>query len=137
MFWIIVGALVLGISDYVLTRLTMIYGKLTTRLMLANELCISPSKSKCLLLSRTKRAFDVPDIIIRRNKIDFVEQATTLGVIFNGRLMWSNRINVIVDKVYGMRRNLWAVIDSTPFAIHMQLAKTFLIPVLLYGSENF
>ena len=36
-----------------------------------------------------------------------------------------------------MLRNLWTVIDSTPFAIHTQLAKTFLNPVLLYGSEIF
>ena len=42
-----------------------------------------------------------------------------------------------MGKVYGMLRNLWAVIDSTPFVIHMQPAKTFLIPVLLYGSEIF
>ena len=42
-----------------------------------------------------------------------------------------------MGKVYGMIRNLWLVIDSTPFTIRMQLAKTFLIPVLLYGSENF
>ena len=44
------------------------------------------SKSKCLLLSRTKKAFDVPDIVIGGNKIDFVEPATNLGVICNGRL---------------------------------------------------
>ena len=49
--------------------------------------------------------------------------------------MLSNHINVIVGKVYGMLRNLWAIIDSTPFAIRMRLDKTFLIPFLLYGSE--
>ena len=77
----------------------------------------------------------MPDIIIRGNKIDFVETASNLGVIFNGWLTWSNHINVIVGKVYGMLRNLWTVMNSTPFTIHMQLAKTFLIPVLLCGSE--
>ena len=92
----------------------------------ANGLCINPSKSKCLLLSRTKRAFDVSNIIIRGNKIDFVESASNLGDIFNGRLTWSNHINVIVGKVYGMLRNLWAVIDVTPFVIRMQLTKTFI-----------
>ena len=56
-------------------------------------------------------------------------------LIFNGRLTWSNHINVTVGKVYGLLRNLWSVIDSTPFAIRMQLAKKFLIPALLYGSE--
>ena len=72
----------------------------------------------------------MPDIIIRGKKIDFVESVFNLGVIFNGRLTWSNYINVIMGKLYGMLRNLWAVIDSSPFAIRMQLDKTFLIPVL-------
>ena len=98
----------------------MVYGKLTTGLMLMDF----------------ERAFYVPDIIIRGNKIDFVESAYNLGVIFNGRLTWSNHINVIVGKVYGMLRNLWIVIDSTPLTIRMQLAETFLIPVLLCGSET-
>ena len=74
----------------------------------------------------------MPDVI-RGNKIGFVEWASNLGIIFNGRLTWSNHTNVIVGKVYVMFRNLWAVIDS----IRMQLAKTFLIPVILYGSEIF
>ena len=65
-----IGAHVLRISDYVLIRSTMIYNWAK-----ASGLCINPSKSKCLLLSRTKRAFVVPDIIIRGNKINFVESA--------------------------------------------------------------
>ena len=81
---------------------------------------INPSKSKCLLLYYYQG-----------------ESAFNLGIIFNGQLRCSNHINVIVGKAYGLLRNLWAVIDSTPFAIHMQLAKTFLIPLLLYGSEIF
>ena len=69
----------------------------------------------------------MPNIIIRGNKVNFVESATNLGITFNGQLTWSNHINVIVGRVHGMLRNLWAVIDSTPY----------LIPVLLYGSEIF
>ena len=46
-------------------------------------------------------------------------------------------IYVIVGKVYAMLMNLWAVIDSTPLAMRMQLTQTYLIPVLLYGSEIF
>ena len=34
-------------------------------------------------------------------------------------------------------RNLWTVIDSTLFVIRMQLARTYLIPVLLYVWEVF
>ena len=53
----------------------------------ANGLRISPFKSKCLLISRTKRAFVVPNITIKGNKIDVVESATNLGITFNGRLL--------------------------------------------------
>ena len=51
------------------------------------------------------RSFDLPDIIMRVNKIDFVESASNLCIIFNGRLTWPNHINVIVGKVYDMLRN--------------------------------
>ena len=42
-----------------------------------------------------------------------------------------------VGKIYGMLRNLWVVKCSTPFKIRMLLAKTYLIPVLLYGCEIY
>ena len=68
---------------------------------------------------------------IRSNKIDFVKPATNLSIVFNDRLSWPNYISVVVGRIYSMLRNLWAVINSTSFAIRMQLAKTYLIPVLL------
>ena len=64
----------------------------------ANRLCINPFKSKRILLSRTERSFDVPDIIIRGNKIDFIESASNLGVIFIDRLTRSNNFNIIMRK---------------------------------------
>ena len=36
-----------------------------------------------------------------------------------------------------MLRNLWTVINSTHFVISMQIARTYLIPVLLYKCEIF
>ena len=54
-------------------------------------------------------------------------------MVFNNRLSWSSHVSVIVGRNYSMLRNLWAVIDTTPFAIHMQLAKNYLIPVLFYA----
>ena len=49
----------------------------------ANGLCINPYKSKCLLLFRTNKTFDMPGIIIGDNKIDFVESTSYMGVIFS------------------------------------------------------
>ena len=51
----------------------------------ANGLCINPSKSKCLLLSRTKIAFDVPDIIIGGTKL----------ILLNRHLIWV--LSLVVD----------------------------------------
>ena len=72
------------------------------------------------------------EISINGNKIDFVGPATNLGIVFNNRLSWSNHITVIVGRTYSRLQSLWAVIDSSPFAIRMKLAKTYLISVLLY-----
>ena len=59
-----------------------------------------------------------------------LESATNLGIVFNGSLLWFNHISVVVGRIYSVLRKLWTVIDSTPFAFRMQLAKTYLIPVL-------
>ena len=76
-------------------------------------------------------------IIIRENKIDFLESAHNLGFIFNDQLRQSNHINVIVEKVYDILKNIQAINDSRSFVIGLQLNKTFLIPVLLQGYEIF
>ena len=60
----------------------MIYGKLTTGLMVIDFILI-PSNQNVYI----KRAFVMPDIIIRRNNINFVESASNLGVIFISRLI--------------------------------------------------
>lgn len=106
---------------------------------LSNGLHINPSKSKCIFFSRNK-TFVLPDefsLKIGSSKISFVLTSSNLGVIFNGQLSWTNHINSAVGRVYGMLRNLWAVKSATPFHIRLLLAKTYLIPVLLYGSELF
>lgn len=79
------------------------------------------------------------DIQLRINNdiIEFVDSTKNLGVTFNNKLTWSSHINSIVGRIYGMLRNLWAVKYSTPLKIRLLLAKTYLIPVLLYGSEIY
>ena len=74
---------------------------------------------------------------IKGNKIDFVESLPNLGIVLKDKLSWSSHINDVVGRFYSMLRNLWAIIDSTPFAIRIQFAKTYLIPMLLYGCEIF
>lgn len=104
----------------------------------ANGLCLNPSKSKCIFLSRNGKK--IPDnalLMLNNTKIDFVSSSSNLGVTFNEKLSWSNHINKTTGKVHGMLRNLWSVQASTPLKIRMLLAKTYLMPVLLYGCELF
>lgn len=103
-----------------------------------NGLCLNPSKTKLIAIS--KRAVTVHGenfVKINDTEIAIVQTSRNLGLIFNSKLTWTNHINGAVGKVYGMLRNLWAVRISTPFEIRMLLAKSYLIPTLLYGCEVF
>ena len=62
----------------------------------------------------------IPGLSLKGNKIDSDGSATNLDIVFYDRLLWSSHISVIVGRINSMLRNLWAVINSTPFAIRMQ-----------------
>lgn len=103
-----------------------------------NGLCINPSKSKCIFLSKSNSAInDGFQIKINNNIIEFTSSCKNLGIVFDDKLSWSNHIASTVGKIYAMLRNLWAVKYSTPIEIRSLLAKTYLIPVLLYGCEIY
>ena len=57
------------------------------------------SKSKCIMLSRTKVSFVIPGLSIKGNEIDFVESATNLSILFNDKL---SHISVVVGRMYSM-----------------------------------
>ena len=89
---------------------------------------ILSSLKSSIIISRTDRPFVIPELSIRSNKIDFIKSATNLDIVFND----------VVSRIYGMLRNLFTTVtDSTHFVISMQLARTYLIPVLLYECEIF
>ena len=56
---------------------------------------------------------------------------------FNRFLTWDNHINGIVGKVYGALRTLWVTQAFTPTKTRFLLARTLIIPILLYGSEIY
>ena len=47
----------------------------------ANGLHITPSKSKCIIVSNSNRSFVISGLSIRGNKIDFVKSATNLAIV--------------------------------------------------------
>lgn len=104
----------------------------------ANGLCINPRKSKCLLIHKRRQNPSIDrSLVLGASTIEVVESAKNLGVVFNKYLTWSDHVYATTGRVYGMLRNLWCSQWFTPFTIRMLLAKTYLVPTLLYGCELF
>lgn len=104
----------------------------------ANGLRLNSSKSKCIQISRI--AIGSPahlNVFLGSSKIDMVPTAKNLGLTFTTNLSWSEQIKIAAGKTYGMLRNLWTHQYFTPIKIRMLLAKTYLVPTLLYGCELF
>lgn len=103
-----------------------------------NGLCLNPQKSKCLLIhKKTVTPLIEDDIVIDNKKIDIVQTARNLGLVFNSNLTWSNHINTLVGQIYVKLRTLWSVQYFTPLNVRILLAKAYLIPSLTYGCELF
>lgn len=104
----------------------------------SNGLCLNPSKSKCIFISKKRQDIPyIPDIFLGQSNINICESVKNLGVTFNKHLLWSNHVSITTGKIYGMLRNLWCTQWFIPFEIRMLLAKTYLIPTLLYGCELY
>lgn len=104
----------------------------------ANGLCLNPSKSKCIIISKKNLVCSISDdIILNGERIEIVDTAKNLGIIFNSKLTWSDHINSLVGQTYVKLRALWSTQYFTPLRIRILLAKTYLIPSLLYGCELF
>lgn len=103
-----------------------------------NGLCLNPNKSKCLVLCKRTQPIDINlNIFLGDSRIETVSTAKNLGVVLNKHLNWKDHINITAGKVCGMLRNLWITRWFIPLNIRMLLAKTYLIPTLLYGCELF
>lgn len=103
-----------------------------------NGLSLNPTKSKCIVIrKRTQKIIDYPNIFIKNQRIEIVDRAKNLGVIFNNTLTWSDHVIAACGKTYSMLRTLWPTQYCTPLKIRLLLAKTYLIPILTYGCEIF
>lgn len=104
----------------------------------ANYLNINPKKSNCILISnRNHNIITEEHILIGEQHIQLVEKAKNLGITFNNSLTWTDHIVATTGKIFGMLRTLYQTQSFTPKHIRLLLAKTYLLPVLCYGSELF
>ena len=67
------------------------------------------------------------------DKIEIVHATSNLGIIFNSNLTWDNHINSLVEQTYIKLRALWSTQLYIPLKTRILIAKTYLIPCLLYG----
>jgi len=103
-----------------------------------NRLTINPRKSKCLFIYKKEVDLTMlPDILINNARIEYVTSAKNLGVIFNNKLSWNDHIRHVTGKISGMLRTLWSTQSFTPQCTRLLIAKSYLIPTLLYGCEIF
>lgn len=103
-----------------------------------NKLSLNPSKSKCLIISKKQIDYNtIPELRLNNSVLEYVNTAKNLGIIFDRTLSWNNHICHATGKVYGMLRCLWVSHYYTPIHIRMLLAKSYLMPTLLYGCEIF
>ena len=102
----------------------------------ANGLRLNPKKSAILIIGQPKTFMTyLPPIPINNININIVESVKSVGVILNKQLNWLNHINANCGKTFAMHHNLWMTQNFTPIHIRMLLAKTYLLPTLIYGSE--
>lgn len=66
-----------------------------------------------------------------------MQSVKNLGIVFNNTLTWSNHVNSVVGATYNRLRTLWSTQSFTPQRIRLLLAKSYLMPSLLYGCEMF
>lgn len=103
-----------------------------------NGLCLNPTKSKFMLIKRRMAKISIePVITVNKEPIQMTTSTKNLGIVFNNTLTWSDHINVAAGKTFSMLRTLWNTQSFTPINIRILLAKTYLIPSLLYGCELF
>lgn len=103
-----------------------------------NGLALNPSKSKCLVIS--KKILDLtyfPQVTLNNTTVEYVNSARNLGIIFTRNLTWDKHINGVVGKAYGTLRMLWVSQSYTPIKTRAMLAKSLILPILVYGCEIF
>ncbi|XP_075162651.1 uncharacterized protein LOC142235284 [Haematobia irritans] len=104
----------------------------------SNSLTLNPHKSKCMIITNKRRNItNYNPVLLRGQAIEVVNRSKNLGIIFNNNLSWSDHISSAAGKVFGMLRTLYHSQSFTPIHIRILLAKSYLLPILLYGCELF
>lgn len=80
----------------------------------SNLLPINSTKTKAMFISRRQIRATLPDLVINGDKIDYVDKACNLGVIFQSNLEWDCQINAQCGKIYAGLRHLRLTANMLP-----------------------
>lgn len=103
-----------------------------------NHLYLNPVKSTALPIYR--KVFDLSvlrPLNLENEGIEYVNSARNLGMIFNRTLTWNDHLTKVIGKIYGSLRVLQVTRSFIPTKTKLLLAKTLLLPIMLYGCEIF
>lgn len=101
-----------------------------------NSIVVNPSKSKCMVISKTK-VIPSPAILFANNLITHVESHKTLGLILSNDLSWKAHVIKICNETVASLCSLRHTQYITPQSTKFRLVQALLIPKLLYCSNVF
>lgn len=98
-----------------------------------NLLALNADKTKGLLISRSAEIVPEPDIFINNDRINFVERAVNLGMIFSNDFDWSTQINSQCGKIYAALKQLSLTTRHFEITTKIRLFKSLILPHFTYG----
>lgn len=97
-----------------------------------NSLQINPTKTRALMFGNCN---DVLNVSVGHNLVEFVEHHKCLGIIIDRKLSFTQHINIVHHRIYGILRRLYSVSIYLPHCIKKRLSHALLMPQILYGIE--
>ena len=100
-----------------------------------NGLKLNASKSQALPIMHTPHNVDfLSPISLNEAEIVYERTALSLGFKINSKLSCWDHVNLIVCKMYGVIRKLWASSSFLSVETKLKLIKSLLIPVISYSG---
>lgn len=97
-----------------------------------NLLMINPTKTKALLINRSRSTIRTPDLFLNSEKVAFVDQASNLGLIFTSNLSWDAQVNQQCRKVYYALKQLNLTTRHLDIQTKIKLFKALILPHFIY-----
>jgi len=125
--------------EQIQTRITVELNNITKWLDV-NKLCLNVGKSKFMLFHKPPKILPELTFYIRRNKIDYVDSFTFLGLVIDCQLTWKFQINSVAGKISRVIGILHKLKYLFPTHILKQIYNSLIFPhmhycLLAWGSK--